>query len=476
MGRVVVTAVAAPDVTRRALVVDLDGTLCRTDTLWETLFVAWRHAWWLPLVLPWWLVQGRSVLKARLAARALPDVATLPWNEAVVAALRTARAEGRPTVLATAADARVAEACAAALGLFDRVFASTATHNLKAGAKAAALVAAFGEQGFDYIGDSRADLAVWPHAAQRYSVGRCLPAGGERLPAAPREGGASAWLRLIRVRHWVKNVLVFVAPAAAHEWNSPTAWQAATLTFAAFCAVCSAIYIVNDLFDLGADRRHPSKRARPLAAGELPLARAAAFALVLLAVGAVLAWSAGVWVSLALGVYVLINAFYTGVLKRYPVYDVFCLAVLYTLRIAAGALAVGVALSAWLAAFSVFAFLSLALLKRAADLGRLGPDEVLPARGYRGRDSAFVQGFGLGSAIAASLVLALYAASDQVSTLYAQPLWLWGAVGVVLFWLARMWQRAMVGTMDDDPVLFATTDAVSWGCALAVAVCVALAV
>lgn len=460
----------------RPLVVDLDGTLCRTDTLWETFFAAWRLHWWLPLAAPMWLLRGRSALKQRLAALALPDIASLPWNAAVIDALRTARAAGRQTVLATAADARVAHACAAQVGLFDRIIASDGVRNLKAGAKAEQLLASFGEQGFDYIGDSRADLAVWPHAAQRLTVSSLLPDGGQRLPDSPPAGGLAAWLKLLRVRHWVKNVLVFVAPLAAHQWASSASWYSASLTFAAFCAVCSSIYVVNDLFDLASDRSHPSKRRRPLAAGDLQLAPAAMVSALLLLAGFTLAALAG-WSALAaIAMYVAVNAVYTSWLKRLPVYDVFCLAGLYTLRIVAGALAVGVPLSAWLAAFSVFAFLSLALLKRAADIDRLAPDQVLPGRGYSGRDAGFVNGFGVGAAIAACLVLALYVASDQVSALYGDPLWLWGLVAVVLLWLARMWRMAMAGLMDDDPVLFATRDTVSWGCALAVGVCILLAV
>jgi 4-hydroxybenzoate polyprenyltransferase len=157
------------------------------------------------------------------------------------------------------------------------------------------------------------------------------------------------------------------------------------------------------------------------------------------------------------------------------VFDVFCLAGLYTLRIVAGAVAVAVPLSAWLVAFSVFAFLSLALLKRSADIGRLSLDEALAGRGYRGRDAAFVNGLGMGTAIAASLVLALYVASDQVATLYPAPLWLWGVAVIVLVWLSRLWRMAMNGSMDDDPVLFATGDAVSWVCALLVGLCAVLA-
>ena len=205
------------------------------------------------------------------------------------------------------------------------------------------------------------------------------------------------------------------------------------------------------------------------------MAAAAGASFVLLVGGMALALWVGPLVGAVIAFYVIANAIYTMRLKRVAVFDVFCLAGLYTLRIVAGAAAVLVPLSTWLVAFSVFAFLSLALLKRAADIDRLAPDEVLPGRGYSGKDAAFVNGFGISTAIAACLVLALYVASEQVVAMYAEPLWLWGVAVVVLLWLARMWRMAMSGTMDDDPVMFAVRDRVSIGCALAVGLFAALA-
>ena len=457
------------------LVVDLDGTLCRTDTLWETFFVAWRTHWWLPLVAPFWLIAGRTRLKSRLAEIALPTIASLPWNESVIDALRAARADGRTCVLATAANERIASACAAELGLFHEMMASDDSVNLKGKIKSGQLVSKFGVGGFDYIGDSRADLPVWATAAKKYTVSSLVPSGGERIGTFQTEPSLASWIKLLRVRHWVKNILVFVAPVAAHSWANAAGWHAVALTFVAFCAVCSGVYVLNDLFDLASDRTHPSKRKRPLAAGVISLATAFAVSLLLLVGGIAIAWMAGPLVAAVILTYVAVNALYTVQLKRVPVFDVFCLAGLYTLRILAGAAAVVVPLSTWLVAFSVFAFLSLALLKRAADIARLRVDEMLPGRGYSGRDAAFVNGFGVSSAIAACLVLSLYVASDQVASMYAEPLWLWGLVVVVLLWLARMWRMAMNDTMDDDPVLFATRDGVSWGCTVVIAACVLLA-
>jgi 4-hydroxybenzoate polyprenyltransferase len=457
------------------LVVDLDGTLCRTDTLWECFFAAWRVQWWLPLASVFWMLSGRSKLKDRLAAIALPEVAELPWNLTVVDALRAARANGHRTVLATAANARIAQACADELDLFDEVMASDGAVNLKGQAKARQLIERFGSGGFDYVGDSTADLPVWAAASRKLTVSRVMPAGGERLEEGVGNGALSRWVKLLRVRHWVKNVLVFVAPVAAHQWAAGATWVPVLLTFAAFCAVCSGVYVLNDLFDLASDRTHPTKRHRPLATGELSLATATLVSFVLLIGGLALAFSIGTVVGAVIAFYVVANAVYTVRLKRVAVFDVFCLAGLYTLRIVAGAAAVAVPLSTWLVAFSVFAFLSLALLKRAADIDRLAPDEALPGRGYSGKDAAFVNGFGISTAIAACLVLTLYIASEQVAAMYGEPLWLWGVAVVVLVWLARMWRMAMNGTMDDDPVMFAMRDGVSIGCGLAVAVFTSLA-
>lgn len=457
------------------LVVDLDGTLCKTDTLWECFFAAWRMRWWLPLASALWVLSGRSKLKAQLAAVALPDVTGLPWNAAVIDALHGARTSGRRTVLATAANVRIAQACADELGLFDEVLASDGVVNLKGQTKAAQLVARFGQGGFDYVGDSNVDVPVWAAAARKLSVSNVVPLGGEKLEQKTSANKLSRWVKLIRARHWVKNVLVFVAPVAAHQWSEGAAGLPVLLTFVAFCAVCSGVYVLNDLFDLASDRAHPTKRCRPLAAGELSLATAALVSVFLLIGGLALAFWIGPLVGVIVALYVVANAIYTLRLKRVAVFDVFCLAGLYTLRIVAGAAAVMVPLSTWLVAFSVFAFLSLALLKRAADIHRLAPDEMLPGRGYSGRDAAFVNGFGISSAIAACLVLTLYIASEQVTAMYAEPLWLWGVAVVMLMWLARMWRMAMNGTMDDDPVMFAVRDGVAIGCALAVVVFTALA-
>ncbi|TAG46956.1 MAG: UbiA family prenyltransferase [Betaproteobacteria bacterium] len=460
------------------LVVDLDSTLCRTDTLWECFFAAWARDFFMPLRALFWLLAGRTTLKRNLASAAQLDANSLPWNDAVLQALRSARSSGRKTVLATAAHQSVAERCADSLQLFDEVFASDDATNLKGATKAAKLVQRFGQGGFDYIGDSRADVPVWAAARSGFSVSNVLPAGVVSLPSSREtaSGMVALWSRALRLRHWVKNALVFVAILAAHRWTDAVAWQNTVITFVAFCAVCSSIYLLNDLFDLQHDRRHASKRNRPLAAGHIALSTAFAVAIALLVSGLLLAAYVDLSVLAVLATYCMINALYTLKIKRIAVADVCVLAALYTLRIVAGAVAIAAPLSPWLFAFSVFIFLSLALLKRAVDVNALQPTESLSGRGYVGRDAPFVNVFGGGAAIAAVLVLALYVASAQVGVLYSRSNWLWLALAVILFWLMRMWRLAISGQGDDDPVLFATRDGVSWGCALACLICFALAV
>ncbi len=211
--------------------------------------------------------------------------------------------------------------------VFDEVMASSRTTNLIATAKADALVARFGQFGFDYIGDSRANIPVWAQAAGKFSTSSLLPAGVVAIEnSRPSSGAMSRWSRLLRARHWVKNILVFIAPIAAHQWSATDAWQATALAFAAFCCVCSGVYVFNDLFDLASDRAHPSKRRRPLAAGELSMSAALCVAIMLLLSGLALAFAAGPLVAAVVAVYVIVNTFYTTVLKRIPVFDVFCLA------------------------------------------------------------------------------------------------------------------------------------------------------
>lgn len=466
----------------------MDGTLVLSDTLHESLLVLLRRQpLWL-FVLPLWLLRGKAAFKRAVAARVQVDPATLPLNVPFLAWLRERHARpGRgEIVLCTAADAAVAQAVAGHLGLFDAVIASDGGRNLAGPAKAQALVQRYGERGFDYAGNSAADLAVWQQARGAVVVNapaRLLRAARAQAQAAgaPVQVIAGArptlwtWLRALRLHQWVKNLLVFVPLLGAHLWFDTDALGHALLAFLAFGLCASSVYLLNDLMDLAADRAHPRKRQRPFAAGQLPLAGGllapvlliAAFALALQLPDRFIWVLAGYW---------LLTLAYTFRLKQVPVLDVVVLAALYTSRIIAGAVAVPVAASFWLLALSMFLFLSLALVKRYAELLVMRDSGVadVAGRGYRSDDLPMVGSLGVAAGFLSVLVLALYVNSGTEGTaLYGQPTLLWLLCPLLLYWIGRMWILTHRGQMDDDPMLFAVRDKASLivaGLAAAIAV------
>lgn len=470
---------AAPD-RPLPLCVDLDGTLLRGDSLVEgALALAARAPWSLPARLAR-LRHGRAALKQSLARDATLDPARLPWNPAVLALLEDAGAAGRTRVLCTGADARVADAVAGHLGLFEEVIASDGRRNLTGEAKAAALVERFGERGFDYAGNARDDLAVWAHARGAIVVGagddlareaaqRCTLLA--HLPQA--DGGLRAWRDALRPHQWLKNLLVCVPLLAAHRLLDPASALAALGAFLAFCLCASGAYLLNDLLDLQADRAHPRKRQRALASGRLAPAAALLAAPLLAAAGLGLAAAIGPGLAALVGAYVAATLAYSLGLKRVAALDVVALALLYTLRVLAGAAAIGVPVSFWLLAFSMFIFTSLALLKRCTELVALreaGRREA-EGRGYHLDDLPLLRAVGAGAGLVAVLVLALYVDSPGSRALYARPEALWLLCPLVLGWVLRAWLLAHRGRMHDDPVVFALTDrsslVVGAGCALA---------
>ena len=448
------------------LIVDLDGTLTPTDTLGESLFLLARERPWTLLRAFFNLRTGRAAFKARLAELAPPDPTALPLNDNLVAWLRAQAANGRPLVLATASDHRIARAIADQVGLFAAVLSSDGQRNLKGPAKAAVLVEHYGQGGFDYVGDSRADLPVWAAARQAIVVGGAGLAQaaaqvaeiGHHFPPPPR---AAALLKALRPHQWVKNLLLFLPLVAAHQLNDGPRLLAVALAFGVFSLTASAVYLLNDLLDLPADRAHPRKRQRPFAAGTLPLAWGALLSplLLLTAIGLSL-WFLPPLFTLILVGYTLLTTAYSFGLKRKPVVDVLLLAALYTVRVIAGAAAVAIVPSFWLLAFSMFIFLSLALAKRYTELDGLRQRGELTAagRGWHVDDLPLVQSLGTGAGLAAVLVLALYIDSAPARQLYATPQALWLVCPLLLYWISRLWFKTHRGEMHDDPVVFALRD------------------
>ena len=271
-------------------------------------------------------------------------------------------------------------------------------------------------------------------------------------------------LRLLRVHHWTKNFLVFVPIAMAHQLGDTTRLRAASMLFFSFCFASSAGYILNDWFDRDHDRAHRSKQRRPITASEIGAGTALAMVPLLIALALATAWTLGRGVVVGVTLYMVLSTLYTLVLKRVAIADVLLLTSFYSLRVLVGGAATDTNVSRWLLAFSSFLFLSLALVKRYADLVRaaaLGEEEP-GGRGYRIGDRDLLRSFGVASGCISVLVFALYLNSDQITTLYGNTDPLWGICALLLYWIARVWLLAHRGTMDDDPIVFAASDPVSY--------------
>lgn len=452
------------------LVVDLDGTLIRTDMLHESALRVLRDSPGNAFRIPLWLSKGKAALKERLAGLVDIDVASLPYNAELVDWLKQQKAAGRRLILCTASDRAVATAIADHLTIFDEVLASDGVTNLAGPNKAATLCERFGQAGFDYAGNSQADIAVWRCARNAIVVnapaGLAKAAGGccavERV--FPAESlGFTAWRRVLRVHQWMKNLLLFVPMFAGHELDSSATWMSLILAFFSFSICASSVYIANDLLDLESDRQHPRKRFRPFASGQVPAWMGVVLAPVLLLVSVVLALFVGGTFLPWLVFYFLLTCAYSWGLKRIMLVDCLVLATLYTLRIIAGAAAAMLPLTFWLLAFSIFLFMSLAFVKRYAELEvqlKSGKEKV-HGRGYYTSDASLIQALGIGAGYASVLVLALYLNSTSVLILYRTPEFIMGTVPVMLFWVSWMWMKAHRGEMYDDPLVFAVKDRAS---------------
>ncbi|MBI3347419.1 MAG: UbiA family prenyltransferase, partial [Burkholderiales bacterium] len=444
---------------RHPLVVDLDGTLTPTDTLVESVFRLLKQSFLNIFLLPFWLLQGRAALKRNIAAKVKLSAAGLPYNPELLAYLRAEKQAGRKIFLATAAHESIAQAVAAHLDLFDGVLASDEGVNLKGSAKLQAIRTQIDGR-FVYAGDSRADIPIWQSAQAAVLVG-VSPALAEAIgPGISVEktfqhgsAGIGTWLRALRVHQWVKNLLLFVPLLTAYSFLDVGSVFRMVLAFFAFSFCASATYLMNDLWDLDSDRAHPRKRMRPFASALIPLLHGVAMALVFMCMGFALALAVSKAFVLILVLYVILTTTYSWVLKEYVLVDVLMLALLYTLRIFAGAVAIQVSTSSWLLAFSVFVFLSLALVKRCSELVSLGEggQKMTRGRDYRVTDLVILWPLGMGAALSAVVVFGLFISAPETQHQYATPTLLWFVALALIYWLSRLWIKTSRAEMHDDP-------------------------
>jgi 4-hydroxybenzoate polyprenyltransferase len=454
----------------RPLCVDLDGTLVKSDTLVDSLLVMTRTRPALLFKLPSQLIRGKAAFKAFVTESVSLDVAHLPYNHELLRYLQQEHAQGRAIYLATGADVRLAQRIATHLGIFSGVLGSDGTTNLTGSKKLDGLRDHLDSSEFDYIGNATPDLPLLAQATQPMVANPSLPLRIKLRarclrPAHTFEERANSFrsvLKAVRLQQWAKNLLIFVPLLLSHALSVGKLLTA----FAAFCCfslTASAAYIVNDLLDIEADRRHPRKRMRPFASGDLPAFTGVTIAVLFLLVGLVggqfLAGGFYGWLLL----YLATTLAYSGYLKRIALVDVLVLSGLYILRLQAGSAATHTPISHWLAGFSMFLFLSLAIVKRFSELENLRASNATPSngRGYLLADLPQMRSFGTASAFAAVVVFANYISGLDVAKLYHQPGRLWLITPLMILWLCRVWLLASRGELDEDPVAFALTDRMS---------------
>jgi 4-hydroxybenzoate polyprenyltransferase len=452
------------------LVVDVDGTLVATDLLQEAAlqFVARYPLQIYRLAL--WLADGKNNLKTQLAARVNPGIETVPLRAEVLALIRDAQAIGRPVYLASASDRRYIEQLAERIGGIAGVFGTDIGTNLAGDAKSDRLVAAFGVKGYDYVGDRPIDFAVWRSARKPLVVIHSANFGAKMLRAFPEaevvarpRAGFRDYVHALRTYQWAKNVLLFLPMIAGHRFD-PETIAATSLGFLCFCLAASSAYVINDLLDLPGDRDHPRKSRRPFAAGKIPITHGILLAGLLMC-GAFLVslWLPWRFVGI-LWLYVACTLGYSLLLKRKLLIDVIMLGGLYTLRVFGGLAAANTQQTQWLLMFSLFLFLSLAIVKRCSELvaNRIAGKTGGRSRGYRVEDLTVLFPLGAAAGYGAVFVVTLYLSSPQMAALYTHPNRLWLICPLLLYWISRVLVITNRGEMHDDPIIFAMADRISW--------------
>lgn len=456
----------------KTIVADLDGTIIKTDLLFEGLVRALKAYPYIFFLLPVWVLQGRNKLKQKISEHANIDVKLLPYNKEVLWYLRSMKGDRCRVVLATASWQSLAENVAEHLDVFDAVYGSSETVNLKSSNKRSHILEK--ESGdIYYLGDSKADFDVWGDGIKAIPVGsssfcKKVESKFEFEKSFTYENSKiKAFLKAIRIHQWAKNSLIFLPLMLTSSSQSIGNLGLCLLAILSFSLCASSVYLLNDMFDLDADRAHEKKSKRPLASGNLPISVGILGIPFLLFMSFAIAFSVGKNFSLVLGIYYIITSLYSFKLKSIALLDVILLAVLYTTRIFAGGAVIGVGITPWLLAFSMFFFLSLAIVKRVTELEKKKSSlsvssEKLSGRGYWVSDLPILQQLGVGTGALSVLVFSLYLNTSIVQESYTHPNGLWFSCLFLFYWIARIWLLTSRGQMNDDPVVFAIKDKLSY--------------
>ena len=455
----------------KPIVFDLDRSLSRVDTLMEQVVE-------LALTRPFFLIRlalrakSRLDFKREVFAAVSSKPTTVPLNSGALALIQQEAARGREVLIASASLQEVAESAVGGIGFAVPVLASQ-DMNLKGALKASELTRLFGEGGFDYVGDSRADLDVWKLADSGYLVGHTRDKNkfealiGKPLTLIPRDGDLRSALEAMRPGHWVKNVLLFLTPLLAGSLGLSSALTLVS-AFVSISLVASGLYLLNDVLDLKSDRMHPEKSKRAIASGLLDLRIALMLVPSLLIIGLALAvMSSGLLGLTLISIYAILSTSYSFLFKRVPVVDVVTLSLLYVFRIIAGGLLVGIPTSFWLLTFSFLSFLALALLKRTVELAGLQQNENLSEnsmsrRGYSPKDLQWVRPLGVSLSASTILMLALYV-EDKFALGSSETLLPFLLIPIWSVWVSKLWFDERHGRVESDPVRYALRNKFSLG-------------
>lgn len=462
------------------LYVDLDGTLIKSDLLYESVFSLLKINFFYIFLLPFWLLSGKAKLKQKIAQITDISAHLLPYNQPFLDFLKREKKRGRKLTLATASNKKYAESIAEHLGIFSAVISSDDTSNLS-GSNKLKMIKSLEIEQFTYAGNANIDLKIFKDCATAILVNPCK--GLEKKTAKTtqiehvfneKSHPLKASIKAIRVHQWIKNLLIFVPFLTAQLWNQPNMIWLVIAGFFSFSLTASSVYLLNDMLDLDSDRNHPRKCKRPFAAGNLSILTGIILLKAFVLISFILAYIISINFFFVLLVYLIMTLSYSTILKSYVLIDVVLLASLYTIRVIAGAAIVNVEPSFWLLAFSMFIFLSLALIKRCSELyslknrGKSSSD----GRDYNTTDLESLQSMGTSSGYTAVLVIAFFINSEDVTQHYTNPQVLWLICPAFLYWISRVWLKTARGEMDDDPIVFSIKDRGSRYIALLVAIIV----
>lgn len=454
----------------KILVCDLDGTLIKTDILLESILILIRNKPLFLFILPIWLLSSRSKFKSQIFSHTNIKVELLPYNQDVINFLKNEKAKGRKLILATASFSEIAIQVSDYLGIFDQVFGSNDKINLKSTNKANLLIEKFGDKNFDYIGDSKADINVWKASNKAIYVGsnnnlkNIVKSNGDYQIIEFEKNKIIDIIKEIRIYQWVKNILIFLPALMAHKVFVDNNLLNSLFAFFSLSFTASFVYLINDMIDLESDREHPRKKNRPFASGKLDLMFGVKLSIILIISGLLISFFAvGAKFTEILLIYFAITTLYSFYLKKIAILDIMILASLYTIRIIAGGYASNTPLSPWLLGFSMFIFLSLAIVKRYTELLSLKSENKLKVagRGYYIEDMNLLVSIGPAAGYLAVLVFTLYINSPDIKLLYHHSKYLWLIAPMLIFWITRIWLLANRGQMTDDPIVFAVKDKVS---------------